>query len=576
MAARKVGTCDGYSWRQTYDEFTFITPLPKGASAKTVHVDVKNRYLKVQIEERIIVQGALLGSVDVDGCAWSINDGNVELILEKSSSDWWTGLIQNEIYVAPKPKAKSEVKEAKSASKSASKTVISKKRKTVISKKSKAKTCTDTSGKNTARTIEKAPGESNISPNLKLKSTITSTSKLGQKGHGELNEKGNEGEDINHILVKEKECKNMFETLRKSVGLEHHMTLTAAFNLMDQWIGNYRLTLIDNLLMGKEIALMKICRRLGGQWKLKAVQMLAFCRWKQFRYKESLDLFYEFQDLAGKSAILLENMGHTHNSLGETDKAEECFLEALDRIERGDRGNKGGLLMGIGIVRKSRGDLKGSAEILLEALAFYKDSYKGVDHSIVAKSHTSVGRALEDLGEIKQAEHHFYEAVRIFWLTCGISPLTGNATKRLGDLKVKLGFMNQAQQLYHQALDMHVNFDTMDLRAILDILTVIPMLHITERCRVMLAKPDFDQYLPCITTLKKRIESEGLTVDGTLAVLLKAAAEIAIPGGRKGASMAIPMLEKAIKFFNTTAEADCSRLITQSKQMIEVAQKKLS
>eukprot|EP00954_Amorphochlora_amoebiformis_P015215 1192877-Amorphochlora_amoeboformis.AAC.1 len=59
MAARKVGTCDGYSWRQTYDEFTFITPLPKGASAKTVHVDVKNRYLKVQIEERIIVQGCL-------------------------------------------------------------------------------------------------------------------------------------------------------------------------------------------------------------------------------------------------------------------------------------------------------------------------------------------------------------------------------------------------------------------------------------------------------------------------------------------------------------------------------------
>eukprot|EP00954_Amorphochlora_amoebiformis_P012774 1000570-Amorphochlora_amoeboformis.AAC.1 len=62
----------------------------------------------------------------------------------------------------------------------------------------------------------------------------------------------------------------MFETLRKSVGLEHHMTLTAAFNLMDQWIGNYRLTLIDNLLMGKEIALMKICRRLGKRMEVRA------------------------------------------------------------------------------------------------------------------------------------------------------------------------------------------------------------------------------------------------------------------------------------------------------------------
>jgi len=296
--------------------------------------------------------------------------------------------------------------------------------------------------------------------------------------------------------------------------------------------------------------------------------MLAFCRWKQFRFREALTLFYAFQKLAGKSAILLENIGHTHNSLGETDKAEECFEEALDRIDKGEKGNKGGLLMGLGIVKKSRGDLQGSVRILYKALRFYQESYKGIEHSIVAKCHTSVGRSLEALNEIFKAEHHFYEAVRIFWLTCGYSPLTANAIKKFADLKLLLQRPDEAQQLYRQSLELHVEFDTLDMRAIIEIVNQIPLLHLTQESKSKLSRPGLSQYLPSIQRFWERTEFRK--TDGNLAVAYKSMAEItAIPGG-DGCRVAKSMLEKALAFFRVTDEADCTRLIAQSEKFIEI------
>mmetsp|Transcript_3081 Transcript_3081/g.7195 ORF Transcript_3081/g.7195 Transcript_3081/m.7195 type:complete len:428 (+) Transcript_3081:19-1302(+) len=414
----------------------------------------------------------------------------------------------------------------------------------------------------------------------------TASTKIGSKGHGEINELGNEGEDISKILEKEKKCKDIFDSLKQSLGIDHEATLNAAFNLMDQWIGNYRMSKIDNLLNNE--GLMKLCRTKGGQWKMKAVQMLAFCRWKQFRFRESLNLFYEFQDLAGKSAILLENMGHTHNSLGEHEKAEACFTEALERISKGDRGNKGGLLMGLGVLKKARGDYKGSVKTLLEALQFFKDKYKGIEHSIVAKCHTSVGRSLEALGEIHQAEHHFFEAVRIFWLTCAFSPLTANAAKKLADLKFKLGFVDEAQQLYKQSLQMHVSFDTLDLRALLEIIQLLPELHLDRKFEPYLCEPGLDQYAASLRKLKERIDDEKIPMDGTLAVLFKSMAELSIAGhsykklqknnatNAMEREMAAGLLRNAIEFFKKTEEVDCTQLITQCERLIVAIQPPLS
>mmetsp|Transcript_3367 Transcript_3367/g.6467 ORF Transcript_3367/g.6467 Transcript_3367/m.6467 type:complete len:598 (+) Transcript_3367:86-1879(+) len=589
--ARKTGITETYSWTQTYEEFVLRTPLPRGCTSRDVRADFRNKYLKLSIKGTVVAEGKLCGSISPEDATWSIDDGYVEVSIEKSYSDWWPGLLEGETYVeAKKSDAKANKKEGggEDQPKKKQQQASEAKEATTSAPKPEPKTAAPPPAKEekipkqgptpTAGSDKKsaANANKNSAPASAEEKSGEKKSKmqiLGKKGHGEVNELGNEGEDITSILGMEQKCQTIFDTLVPQLGIEHEATLHAAFNLMDQWIGNYRMSRIDDLLNGNKHKLMAICRNKGGQWVMRAVQMLAFCRWKQFRFREALTLFYEFQSLAGKSAILLENMGHTHNSLGETDKAEECFTEALDRISRGDRGNKGGLLMGLGIVKKSRGDLKGSVRVLLEALEFYKGEYKGVDHSIVAKSHTAVGRSLEALGETRKAEHHFYEAVRIFWITCGFSPLTANASKKLGELQLALGKANGAQQLLKQALELHVSFDTLDIRAIMEIIQVIPALHLKPRWAGMLAMPDFNQYVPSLKTLRDRVDRDKLKMNGDLAVLFKAAGEVALPGG--AFELSIEFLNRAMGFFKATTEVDCSQLVSQCEQLVAHAQQKL-
>lgn len=532
-------------------------PVHDSLSRKDVNVDVRLKSLLVVVAGRRAVEGKLCGGVKADASEWTIDEGHVELYLEKLYPGWWPGLIEGETLVEkgpeparPSPPAAAEADEGggagdehvhPSGSDDAKRAQAGDTTKTARKRPLSARGCR----------VRPKPGQRRI----------------GTKGHGKVNELGNESENISMILQQEARCQQMYDTLRESVGDESDATLAAAFELMEQWIGNYRLTLIDKLLNG-ERNLLEICRQKGGHWYLKGIQMLAFCRWKQFRFREALTLFYEFQERAGKSAVLLENIGHTHNSLGEPEKAEQCFVEALQRIQRGESGNKGGLLLGLGIVKKARGDLVGSAEILDRALRHYQGLYKGVEHSLVAKSHTSVGRTFSEMLEHEKAEHHFYEAVRIFWLTCGKSPLTANAAKKLADIKCDLKRYDDAQQLYRQALELHVGFDTLDLRAILDILNTVPSLHTNPTRRAMLSRPGLDQYMAAIRTLKTRVDALG-PLDGTGAVTYKSAAELAFAAGAR--DTAAELFVSALKFFRVTKEADCTRLIADCERMLAVA-----
>ena len=60
-----------------------------------------------------------------------------------------------------------------------------------------------------------------------------------------------------------------------------------------------------------------VCKERGGDWYVKWIQSLAFCRWKQYRFKEALGLFLQQQEIVGASAALCENIGHTYSSLGD-------------------------------------------------------------------------------------------------------------------------------------------------------------------------------------------------------------------------------------------------------------------
>ena len=251
----------------------------------------------------------------------------------------------------------------------------------------------------------------------------------------------------------------------------HDSTLKHTFKLLDCLIGQYKLNRVDAVLA--EIA--DVCHAAKGRgasdWHVKYIQALAFCRWKQHRFKEALDLFYQQQEIVGASSALCENIGHTLSSLGDLPKAEEYFERAIELLKHGSFGNRGGIYMGLGLVRERLGKQKEALPILEQALEHYqKEHTKGhdtVDSSIIAKAHMSIGkvrpaqfsaqfsaqflRAIltpcpsafqvhEKLNELPLAARHMAEALRIFRATVGeTSPLTAHAMSAYGRVRFAQG-----------------------------------------------------------------------------------------------------------------------------------------
>merc|ERR1711964_358297 len=107
-----------------------------------------------------------------------------------------------------------------------------------------------------------------------------------------------------------------YANLRDTLGKKDEKTLTVCFQLLDCLIGLYRLKRMDEILVSED-DMRNACREVGGQWHIKGTQSLAFCRWKQYQFREALALFHEIAGLTGPDAALFENMAHTYNTLGD-------------------------------------------------------------------------------------------------------------------------------------------------------------------------------------------------------------------------------------------------------------------
>merc|ERR1719329_1134371 len=113
----------------------------------------------------------------------------------------------------------------------------------------------------------------------------------------------------------------------------------------------YRLNKADEAL----VEVVPACEKRHDDLTIKAVQALAFTRWKQGRYREALSRFHEMEGWIGKSAALSENIGHTYNTIGSYADAEGYFREALiltDALSAGDKGNRGGILRGLAALHR--------------------------------------------------------------------------------------------------------------------------------------------------------------------------------------------------------------------------------
>eukprot|EP00906_Rhabdomonas_costata_P004524 RCo006671 len=278
--------------------------------------------------------------------------------------------------------------------------------------------------------------------------------------------------------------------LRAELGLEDPKTLEKVFELFSNWIALYRLNKTDALLQ----EVVPVCKKLGGTWHIKAIQSLGFCRWKQYRFTDALECFLEMEKLVGPSTSLFENIGHTYSSLGNLEKAEEYFQSALKVQEeidavraklpeamRGameDKENRGGILLGLGLVKERRGDIAGALVQLERALKCYQEKFKDTDASLTAKAHMSVGKAHEKLNHLPEAEQNFREALRIFIKTCGRdSPLTAGALGSLGKVLYDQHKLEEAQVHLKEALSLEATKDSVHLMTVFELMLKIIDLH---------------------------------------------------------------------------------------------------
>ena len=173
--------------------------------------------------------------------------------------------------------------------------------------------------------------------------------------------------DPEECLAQEERLEQRVAALKRKEGLSSDRTLKQAFKLMDCLIGQYKLNRTDEILAELE----PVCnKKSGGEWHVKYIQSKAFVRWKQYNFREALALFLEQQEIVGGSAALCENIGHTYSSLGDLDKAEEYFERAIELLKRGSYGNRGGIYMGLGLVRDRLGKTREALPILQQARPF--------------------------------------------------------------------------------------------------------------------------------------------------------------------------------------------------------------
>lgn len=279
----------------------------------------------------------------------------------------------------------------------------------------------------------------------------------------------------------------------------------------------------------------------------------------------------------------MENTGHAYNSLGKLKEAEESFLESLKLADMPGasvraKSNRGGVLLGLGLVKDRLGNTKEGLKVLYEALEFYKQRFQGVDHSLIAKTLMSIGHTHEKLREFSKAEESFREAMRIFKATCGDdTPLTANAVHSLAKIvKKDNDRFEECRQLLLESLSAYVSFDTLHvyLNIICEIATAV------VRLQVAASKQDqksggnslqtlnavFKPFVAPVLKCRKRIIQNSIDDgQGTVAVFYKTSGEILMLSGMY--VDAVKVLSDATDLLEKITILDVSHLVNECKSM---------
>jgi tetratricopeptide (TPR) repeat protein len=394
------------------------------------------------------------------------------------------------------------------------------------------------------------------------------------------------GEDLSAIFAEESAAEADLAAKRASLGIEHPDTIRAAIRMLESWILLYKLKPMDDLIAEVLPTCEKLAEESGDNTLyVKVLQLKAFMRYKQFKHREALNLFYTFKDIVGASPELLENIGHTHNHVGEHDKALTCFKDALqiydirEKLDPNFNRDKyvGGTLLGIGTTYKALRDYPKALDYMQQALEVYKRRTHGEDHSLIAKTLSGLGSVQTLQGAHEDAHRTHVECVRIFKVTCGLSPLTANALFDLACAAKQVGLPKEAATALDESLDMHVDFDTLDMPKIImvanTILEVRPTLigkpFPTERSPVLTLNAAFAGYSAMLERCAANMAKQGIDADDNAAVFYKACGEILVLGGHH--MEAVKMLNRAATHFKSVTFLDCSGLVKQCEELAGIA-----
>jgi len=377
-------------------------------------------------------------------------------------------------------------------------------------------------------------------------------------------------ERVEEQLENEKKLDLRYAKLKAEKGLDDEDTLATFFALFDNCIQLYRLNKLSDYL--EEVV--PSVRKRSDKYKLKGVQALAFVRWKQSRFREALPLFHEMEEILGKGAALCENIAHTYNSLGDYEKAEDYFRQALMFIEQehgSNKGNRGGVLLGLGLVRDRLGKHREALTVCQKAYEFYKERAHGAPASLQAKAGISCAKINAKLGNLPKAEGFIREAVHMYEVTCGeTSPLTASAYHELGKCLWAQRKREDAQKALKRGYELETMKDAFDLITVLEIHNILMDTHLKETENIQRGK--FKDYFKVVDYTIGRVRK--LTQDGNAAVYYKAGAELLAWGGRYQEAKAL--FDESIVLLTVETSTDCTSLISSCKDMLAFCDRNLA
>ena len=93
-AAREGAAKGNYTWKQESEEVEVSVPMPKGTTKSNVKVTILAESIKVEADDKVVLEGTLAGKCSTSGSTWTMAGSRVEITLVKAESTQWPALFE--------------------------------------------------------------------------------------------------------------------------------------------------------------------------------------------------------------------------------------------------------------------------------------------------------------------------------------------------------------------------------------------------------------------------------------------------------------------------------------------------